>query len=78
MDLQTRKIMFVQEFLKLESEKVISNLEKILQKEIKSESAFQPMTILELEQRIDKSLEDSKNGHLTESSELISQIEKWH
>lgn len=36
MDLQTRKIKFVQEFLKLQSEQAISRLEKILQKEVGS------------------------------------------
>lgn len=35
MDLQTRKKIFVQEFLKLESEKVVSHLEKLLQIEMR-------------------------------------------
>ena len=33
MDLQTRKITFVQEFLKIQSEEVIIRLEKLLEKE---------------------------------------------
>jgi len=33
MDLQSRKIEFVQEFLKLQSEEAISRLEKLLKKE---------------------------------------------
>jgi preprotein translocase subunit Sss1 len=35
MDLQTRKIEFVQEFLKVQSEEIIVRLEKILRKENK-------------------------------------------
>jgi hypothetical protein len=77
MDLQTRKIMFIQDFLKLESEKAISHLENLLQKEKKNDSAFQIMTIQEFQQRIDKSLDDSRNGRLTEANELLSQIGKW-
>ena len=77
MDLQTRKILFVQEFLKLESEKAISHLEKLLRKESISDSDFQPMTIQEYQNRIDQANEDSNNGKLTESSELISEIQKW-
>jgi len=77
MDLQTRKIEFVQAFLRLESEKVISQLEKILQKETKSDSDFKPFTMKEFENRIGKSTEDSKNGRLTENTDLISEIEKW-
>jgi hypothetical protein len=77
MDLQTRKILFVQEFLKLESEKAISHLEKLLTKETKSDSEFKPMTSEEFQKRIDISLADSRNGRLTEGEELISEIEKW-
>lgn len=77
MDLQTRKIVFIQEFLKLESEKAISHLEQLLKKEVKSDSAFQPMTIQEYQQRIDQSLEDSKDGKVTESDELLTEVQKW-
>ncbi|MEN9909064.1 MAG: hypothetical protein RLZZ540_2213 [Bacteroidota bacterium] len=77
MDLQTRKILFVQEFLKLESEKAISHLEKLLEKETKNDSQFSPMSLQEYEKRIDQSLDDSLNGRLTESNQLLSEIEKW-
>lgn len=38
---------------------------------------LKPMTIGELNKRIDKSMEDSKNNRLTSSSELIAEIENW-
>ena len=77
MDLQTRKLNFIQDFLKLESEKAISHLEKLLQKETHTNSELKPMTMKEFQKRIDKSTEDSKNERLTENSKLISEIEKW-
>ena len=77
MDLQTRKLNFIQDFLKLESEKAISHLEKLLQKETQTNSEMKPMTMKEFQKRIDQSTEDSKNGRLTENSKLISEIEKW-
>ena len=77
MDIQTRKILFVQEFLKLESEKAISHLESLLLKERKIDSDFSPMSLQEYQKRIDQSLDDSLNGRLTESNELLSEIEKW-
>ncbi|OYU82659.1 MAG: hypothetical protein CFE24_14645 [Flavobacterium sp. BFFFF2] len=77
MDLQTRKLNFIQEFLKLESEKVISHLEKLLQKETQGNCDLKPMSIIEFQNRIDQSTEDSLNGRLTENSKLISEIEKW-
>ncbi|RRO13421.1 hypothetical protein [Flavobacteriaceae bacterium 14752] len=79
MDIQTRKIEFVQEFLKIESEDIINRLENILHKENKNseKEVFEPMSIDELNKRIDKSLEDSKNGRLTKASDLKAKMEKW-
>lgn len=79
MDIQTRKIRFVQEFLKLQQEDVISQLEKILRKELNSEKvqAFEPMTPDELNKRINQSLDDSKNGKLIEVHKLLSEVKKW-
>lgn len=77
MDLQTRKLNFIQDFLKLESEKAIAQFEKLLQKESKNDSELKPMSMKEFHKRIDQSTEDSKNGRLTENSELTSEIEKW-
>ena len=80
MDLQTRKLELIQEFLKIQSEDVISRLEKILKKENKESGHedFKPMTIDEFNSRIDQSMEDSKNGRLIEASELKAKIDKWN
>ena len=79
MDLQTRKISFVQEFLNLQSEEIVSLFEKLLKKEKMKVSSkeLKPMTLEEFNERIDISLEDSRKGRLTESGKLLSEIEKW-
>jgi hypothetical protein len=79
MDLQTRKTAFVQEFLSIESEEIISRLEKYLEKEkiTTKVKTFRPMTIAELNRRIDQSEQDSINGRLTESKDLLKEIKKW-
>ena len=79
MDLQTRKLELIQEFLKVQSEEVILKLEKILSKENKKyeEEGFKPMTVEEFNARIDQSMEDSKNGRLIEASELKAKIDQW-
>ena len=79
MDIQTRKIEFVQEFLKVQNEEVIHRLEKILQKESETSEKenFEPMTIDELNERIDKSMEDSQNGRLIKATDLKAKMEKW-
>lgn len=79
MDIQTRKIRFVQEFLKVQSEQTISHLEKMLQKEIKASGSevFQPMSIEEFNERIDQSMDDSQNGRLIEAGKLKAKMKKW-
>ncbi len=79
MDLQSRKISFVQEFLNLQNEEIISLFEKLLRKEKKKMGAkeLDPMTLEAFNKRIDASLDDSKKGLLTESDKLLSEIETW-
>jgi hypothetical protein len=79
MDLQTRKISFVQEFLSIQNEEIIARLESFLKKEKKNcaEKEFHPMTMEELNRRIDQSEQDSINGRLTESKDLLKKIKKW-
>ena len=80
MNLEARKLSFIQEILRIQSEKTISRLETILRKEktvIEFEN-IQPMTMKKFNQRIDKSLNDSKKGKLTEINDLISEIDKWN
>ena len=58
MNLETRKLSFIQEILRIQSEKTISRLETILRKEKNTfnERIFEPMTQNELDKRIDKYL----------------------
>ncbi len=71
MDLQTRKIEFIQKFLKLQSEEVISQFENLMKKRTKKE-VFKPMSVEDLNKRIDQSEDDFKNGRYKTSSELLS------
>lgn len=77
MNLEARKIEFVQEFLKLQSEEVISRLEKILKKEsnFSEVKKFEPMTREELNKRIDQSEADFLNNRYKSSSELLAKYE---
>jgi hypothetical protein len=79
MDLQSRKISFVQEFLSIESEEIISRLENFLKKEMKVNTAkeFSLMTMEEFQNRIDQSMEDSKNGRVISSKDLLKEIKEW-
>ncbi|WP_456313208.1 hypothetical protein [Pseudomonas shirazensis] len=79
MDLEARKISFVQEFLRLESEEIVIHLEKILHKQ-KVELIDQEMKSMSIDQfnkEIDQSLDDAENGRIRSAKDLKSKIEKW-
>mgnify|MGYP001309633339 CR=1 FL=1 len=71
MDIQTRKIEYVQEFLKLQSEGLISQFENLLRKKAVIDKEIKPMSIKELNSRIDKSEQDFKTGKFKTSSQLL-------
>ena len=79
MDLEERKISFVQEFLRLQNEDIIIGLEKLLHKKKAemNEKNFKPMTMKQYNAEIDQAMEDSKNGRMIEAADLKANIKKW-
>ncbi len=73
MDIQARKIEFIQEFLKLQSEDAVSRLENFLR--IEKESNIQPMTTQELNKRIDQSETDFEKNRFKSNAELESKYQ---
>lgn len=79
MNLEARKISLVQEFLRIDNEKIISALEKFIHKN-KSEIFEQNLNPMSLEQfniEIDKALEDEKNNRVISVKDLKQKIQKW-
>ena len=74
MDIQSRKIEFIQEFLKIQSEDVLAQFERLMKKEQVPETKklFRPMSVSELNERIDKSENDFKKGKYKTSAELTA------
>lgn len=77
MNIETRKIEFVQAFLDLQSEELISQFEKLLKKSKQSEKELKPFTIEELHERITKSEEDFENGRFKTQEELEKISSNW-
>ena len=79
MNLEARKISFVQEFLRLDNERIIDTLERLLQKN-KSEAFEQnlkPMSLKQFNDEINLSLNDEENDRLIEATDLKNEIQKW-
>ena len=79
MDIQTRKINFVQEFLRLRNTKLIEKLEKILleDKAKDYEANLKPISIDNFNKMIDKSIEDVKHGNVINARDLKESVKKW-
>jgi hypothetical protein len=79
MDIQTRKINFVQEFLRLRNIKLIEKLEKVLleDKAKDYEANLKPMSIDNFNKMIDKSIDDAKQGNVVNARELKESVKKW-
>ena len=79
MDIQARKLHFVQEFLRVADEELVGKLEKLLQTERKRklEKDILPLTLKEFNEIIDKSEDDYTKGRETETRNLFNQIDSW-
>ncbi len=79
MDIQARKIQFVQEFLRIADDELVAKLENLLRVERKKklDEELRPLTLEELNVIIDNSEEDIKNGKVTEARNLLNQIDAW-
>lgn len=80
MDLQTRKLTFIQEFLRLQNEEIVSGLENLLRKKKMEEyeKELVPMSEEQFNQEIDQSMIDSEEERLTSAVDLKKKTQKWH
>jgi len=79
MDLASRKLAFVQAFLNLEDEGIISGLQEMLNQKLTElkNNELQPKSIDEFNKEIQQSIIDSDNDHGTDAFELKAEIKKW-
>lgn len=77
MNLEKRKLEFIQEFLKLQNKEAISRMEAILKKEIAEEPQLEDYRRIkeELNQRIEQSESDFRNNRYKTSEELLSKLD---
>jgi hypothetical protein len=80
MDLEARKISFVQEFLRLQNEDIITGLENFLhnRKSELFEKSLKPMSISQFNSEIDQSIAQAESGRVTKASDLKARIKKWN
>ena len=79
MSIQTKKLHFIQEILKLRDERLIDKLYELFNAEIKrsTEGKMSPLTIDEFNLMIDKAESDVENGKVVSADELLKSIQQW-
>jgi len=72
MDIQSRKLTFIQEFLLRQNEDIILGLEKMLKKHksIGYEESLKPMSMEQFNADFDQSLEDLANDNVISARDL--------
>ena len=76
MNIETRKLSFIQEFLRVQNEEIVIVLEKLLKKQQAKqyENNLKPMELNQLNDEIDIALADSENDRVVKATELKK---KW-
>ena len=79
MNIETRKLTFIQEFVRLQNEDIIIGLEKLLHKRKAEliEIEMKPMSLENFNSDINQSFEDSKNGKSISAKDFKTKIQKW-
>lgn len=79
MNIETRKLIFIQELVKLQNEDVLIGLENFLNeyKSSSSQNDFSSMSLEKFNSDIDKSFEDVSSGKVINSKDLKSKIQQW-
>ena len=79
MNLEARKLTIIEKFIQIQNDDIITQVENILAKIKKTQEKdfLKPFTKDELKNRIEKSMNDSKNGNLTSNEDLKNEIKEW-
>lgn len=79
MNIQARKLILIEEFLRISDENLIFKLESLLKKEknIIHERHLNPMTISEFHEMIDQAKKESEEGRVISHQELQKKVRSW-
>jgi len=80
MNIEAKKLSFIQEFLRIDNENIINALESLLHRSKSEvfEESLKPKTVEQLNDEIDEAIEDEKNGRTITAEELKRKVQEWH
>ena len=79
MNIQARKLVLIEEFLRISDETLITKLELFIrqEKKISHERNLKPMSINEFHEMIDQAKQDSEAGRVISHEELKKKVKTW-
>jgi hypothetical protein len=79
MNIQARKLVLIEEFLRISDETLITKLELFIrqEKKISHERNLKPMSINEFHEMIDQAKQDSESGRVISHVELKKKVKTW-
>ncbi len=79
MNIQARKLVLIEEFLRISDESLIEKLESLIRQEKKAshEKSLKPMSMNEFHEMIDQAKQDSDAGRVITHQELKKKAKSW-
>ncbi len=79
MNIQARKLVLIEEFLRINDESVIAKLELFIkqEKKVSHERNLKPMLLNEFHEMLDQAKHDSEEGRVISHHELKKKIKSW-
>lgn len=79
MSIQTRKLVLIEEFLRISDESLIAKLEILLKQEKKlaRESSLKPMSLNEFHEMIEQAKQESDAGRVISHHDLKKKVKTW-
>jgi len=79
MDIQTKKLKLIEEFLSISDEKLLDYLDHLIQREKQKgyEASLKPMSLIGLRDMVEESINDYKNGDVISQEDFEKEVSKW-
>jgi hypothetical protein len=79
MNIQARKLVLIEEFLRISDENIITKLESFIkqEKKISHEESLKPMSLKDFHEMIDQAKQDSDAGRVISHQELKKKVKTW-
>lgn len=79
MNIQARKLVLIEEFLRISDESLITKLESVIkqEKKISHDRNLKPMSLNEFHEMIDQAKMDSDAGRVISHQELKKKVKTW-